>query len=77
MRENITTPACCNASWMYIPLMVIFNVVRKRPVFQNGLLPGSSVEVSDSVYANKVQFFVMAATLYKIQNTGFSFSHFE
>jgi hypothetical protein len=63
MREYITILACCSASRVYIAPMVIFKGVRKRSVFQNGLHPSSSAEVSDSGYGNEVLFFVMTATL--------------
>jgi hypothetical protein len=41
---------------MYIPKTVIFNGVRKRPEFEDGLSPGFVVEMSDSGYVNEVLF---------------------
>jgi len=39
---------------MYIPPLVLFNRVRKCPEFEDGLSPGSAVEMSDSGYVNEV-----------------------
>jgi hypothetical protein len=36
--------------------MLIFNGVRKCPEFENGLSPGSVVEMSGSAYINEVLF---------------------
>jgi len=49
--------------------MVIFNRVRKCPEFEDGLSPGSAVEMSDSGCVNEFLFF-MASALQEIQNTG-------
>jgi hypothetical protein len=44
--ENVTVVACINASGTHVPPMIIFKGIRTSPKFQDGLPPGSVVEMS-------------------------------
>jgi hypothetical protein len=55
--ENVTTVACCSASGMYSPPVVVIKELSKRPEFADILPPGSSVDMNDSGYVNGVLFF--------------------
>jgi hypothetical protein len=46
--ENVTVVTCFNAAGTYVPPMIIFKGIRKKPQFQDGLPPGSVVGMSYS-----------------------------
>ncbi|XP_018359931.1 PREDICTED: uncharacterized protein LOC108759131 isoform X2 [Trachymyrmex cornetzi] len=51
--ETINVIACCNAEGNFLPPYCIFKGQRKRPEFEDGLPPGSHVEMGEtSAYVN-------------------------
>ena len=49
--ETVSIVACCSATGIFLPPLVIFKGVRNKPEFQDGLPPGSKVFMTDSGYA--------------------------
>lgn len=68
--QNVTVAACMNASGAYLPPMVIFKGVRKRPEFQDGLPPGSITVMSESGYINEELFMVWLRHFNKYKTMG-------
>ncbi|KAJ4449228.1 hypothetical protein ANN_00625 [Periplaneta americana] len=48
--ENVTVVACCSASGVYIPPLLIFKGMRRKDAFGDGLPPGAVFEMTDSGY---------------------------
>ena len=54
--ETVSIVACCSATGIFLPPLVIFKGVRNKPEFQDGLPPGSKVFMTDSGYAQDGNF---------------------
>ena len=51
--ETITLIACCNAEGNFLPPYCVFKGIRKKPEFEDGMPPGSFVEMNErSAYVN-------------------------